>query len=125
MAARAMRSMIDSLEAGMSVADSLVHEAEQKGMEVTEATFKLRDARQARLQSRTMVHAFNEAKFREVVDQGLGVVATVRTEGKDAIDEFYFRRWGLGIATVIITIVGLSLYGTIRRIERRQKATQA
>jgi predicted CXXCH cytochrome family protein len=122
--ARTMRAMIDSLDMGMAVADSLMHEAEQKGMEVTESKFKLRDARQSRLQSRTMVHSFSEAKFREVVSQGLGVVATVRSEGTEAIEEFYFRRWGLGIATVIISLVGVSLYVLIRRIERRQKTAK-
>ena len=38
-------------------------------MEISEAKFKLRDARQARLQSRTMVHSFSEEKFRDVPDK--------------------------------------------------------
>ena len=38
-----------------------------------------------------------------------------------AIDEYYFRRWGLGIATLIISIVGIALYLTIRKIEIKQQ----
>lgn len=118
--ARTMRTLIDSLETGQQVASGLLEEAEQKGMEVSEARFKLRDANQARLQSRTAVHSFDEAKFREVVERGIHVSSNVKAEGRQALDEYYFRRWGLGIATIIISIVAISLYLTIRQIEKRQ-----
>ena len=118
--AKTMKSLIDSLEASSDSAAVLVDEAEQKGMEVSEARFKLRDAHQARLQSRTAVHSFNEAQFRDVVSKGIAVASVVRTEGKSAIDEYYFRRWGLGVATLVISLVLVSLYFTIKRIERKQ-----
>lgn len=119
-AARGMRSLIDSLESQEKTAVSLVEEAEQKGMEISEAKFKLRDAHQARLESRTMVHSFNQERFKEVVAKGLGVTASVREEAVDALDEYVFRRIGLGFATLAITILVVSLYLYIRRIERRQ-----
>ncbi|HEV8537456.1 MAG TPA: multiheme c-type cytochrome, partial [Bacteroidota bacterium] len=106
--AKAMRQLTDSLELSEAYADSLVADAEQKGMEVSELRFKLRDARQARLESRTMVHAFNREKFQEVVAKGLAVTSSVAVEGRQAVDEYFFRRWGLGIATLIITIVSIS-----------------
>jgi hypothetical protein len=89
-------------------------------MEISEAKFKLRDAHQARLESRTMVHSFNQERFKEVVAKGLGVTASVREEAVDALDEYVFRRIGLGFATLAITILVVSLYLYIRRIERRQ-----
>jgi predicted CXXCH cytochrome family protein len=119
--ARTMRQLIDSLEASEERARALVNDAEQKGMEISEAKFKLRDARQARLQSRTMVHSFNEEKFRDVVGKGLIVATVVSEEGHRAVDEYYFRRVGLGIATVIITILAISLYLLIKKIERKQQ----
>jgi predicted CXXCH cytochrome family protein len=119
-AAKAMRSLIDSLENNEKKASELVNEAEQKGMEISEAKYKLRDAHQARLESRTMVHAFNEGRFREVASKGLVVSATVSAEATDALDEYVFRRIGLGLATLAITILAISLYVYIRRIERRQ-----
>jgi hypothetical protein len=91
-------------------------------MEISEAKFKLRDARQARLQSRTMVHSFNEQKFRETVEKGLTTAQIVRSEAEAAIQEYSFRRIGLGIATIIITILAISLYLFIKRIERKQQA---
>ena len=119
--ARTMRALTDSLELLQTKASGLIDEAEQKGMEVSESKFKLRDAHQSRLQARTMVHSFNEGKFREVVGKGIGVASLVASEGQQAIDEYYFRRWGLGVATLIITIVALALYFSIKRIERKQK----
>jgi len=116
-----MRGLIDSLELREQGAQKLVNEAEQKGMEISEAKFKLRDVRQARLQSRTMVHAFSEGKFKEVVDNGIKISALIAEESQSAIHEYYFRRFGLVIATCIITLLALSLFLYVRRLERRQK----
>jgi len=115
--AKTMRQLIDSLARQQQCAESLVVDAEQKGMEISEAKFKLRDAHQARLQSRTMIHSFNEAKFREVVSAGISVTLFVQSEAQKAIDEYYFRRKGLGISTLIITILAVSLYLYIKKIE--------
>jgi predicted CXXCH cytochrome family protein len=120
-AAKEMRQLADSLEFAEKTAASLVDEAEQKGMEVSEAKFKLRDVRQARLQSRTMVHSFNEQKYSETVDKGLKTAAVVTADAQTAIDEYAFRRMGLGIASIVITILAISLYLFIKRIERRQR----
>jgi predicted CXXCH cytochrome family protein len=120
-AAKEMRQLADSLEFAEKTAASLVEEAEQKGMEVSEAKFKLRDVRQARLQSRTMVHSFDEQKYSETVDKGLKTAAVVTADAQTAIDEYAFRRMGLGIASIVITILAISLYLFIKRIERRQR----
>ncbi len=69
-AAKMMKVLIDSLEDSQKHAAELVQQAEQKGMEVSEAKFKLRDAHQARLEARTMVHSFNVEKYAKVVDKG-------------------------------------------------------
>lgn len=119
--AKAMRSLVDSLSTEEQQAIALVREAEQKGMEVTDAEFKLRDAHQARLQSRTTVHSFDEAKLREVVLKGLNATTFASDEAHSALDEYVFRRIGLGIATLIITILAISLYLYIRRLEGRQR----
>jgi predicted CXXCH cytochrome family protein len=119
--AQSMRRLVDSLDAGERNAAQLIDDAEQKGMEVSEAKFKLRDAHQARLQSRTMVHSFNEEKFREVIGKGITVAALVAGEGRHSVDEYYFRRWGLGIFSLVIFVVAIALYFTIRQIERKQQ----
>ena len=105
---------------GMAVAR--VNEAEQKGMEVSEAEFQLRSVREARLEARTKVHSFDEEQFLQVVGKGLEIASVVSVMANQAIDEYYFRRWGLGIATLIITALAVSLYLLVRRIERAQAA---
>ena len=119
-AAKAMRGLMDSLETAEQRAIALVDEAEQKGMEISEAKYKLRDAHQARLESRTMVHSFSEGRFRDVAAKGLTVSATINQEATQALDEYVFRRVGLGLATLAITVLAISLYIYIRRLERRQ-----
>jgi hypothetical protein len=118
-AAGVMRQLVDSLDAEEGAARAAITEAEQKGMEVTEPKFKLREIRQARLESKTVIHAFNEKRVQETVAKGLTVAAQVRREGEEAIDQYYFRRYGLGIATLVITILVISLGLYIRRLERR------
>ncbi|MDH3253201.1 MAG: cytochrome c3 family protein, partial [Ignavibacteria bacterium] len=122
--ARTMRVLADSLFAAETEATRLVSEAEQKGMEVGTAIFKLREVRQARLESRTKVHSFDESQFREVAGRGLAASAAVSGEALEAIDQYYFRRWGLLIASLIITSLAASLYVYIRRIEKRQSANK-
>jgi predicted CXXCH cytochrome family protein len=121
-AAAEMRSLLDSLERSEARARGLVDEAEQKGMEISDAKFRLRDVHQARLETRTVVHAFNVEKFREAANKGLETARDVRSEAEQAIDDFYFRRIGLGIATLIITILAAVLYLFVRRLEAKQRS---
>jgi predicted CXXCH cytochrome family protein len=120
LAAKVMRGLIDTMENREEYAKELVDEADQKGMDISDAKFKLRDIRQARLQSRTMVHAFNEAKFEEVVDNGLKTADFVISESQSSIHEYFFRRIGLAVSTIIITILALALYAFVRRLERKK-----
>jgi hypothetical protein len=114
-----MRQMLDSLEASERYAIHLVENAEQKGMEISEAKFKLREVRQARLQARTVIHAFNEEQFQTTIHQGSIVSLAIVQEAKNSVDEYYFRRIGLFIATLIITLVALLLYLYVRRMEKK------
>jgi hypothetical protein len=120
-AAKEMRSLADSLASIESESSALVDEAERKGMEIGAEKFALRDVRQARMESRTVVHAFNPAKFRDVTEKGIASALTIREDARGAVKEFYFRRAGLGVATLIITVLAISLFLMIRRIERRQQ----
>ena len=119
--AKSMRGWIDSLDSEEQRVISMVNDAEQKGMEISEAKFKLKDVRQARLQSRTMVHAFNEEKFIEVIGNGLKTTAFIAEESNTAIHEYFFRRIGLVISTFILTILAVSVYLYVRRLERNQR----
>ena len=120
--AATMRQLADSLADAEDSAQRLLNDAEQKGMEVGEARFAARSIRQARLESRTKVHSFQESQFRDVVEKGLSAAKDVSAQAEEAIGEYHFRRWGLLIASFAITLLAVSLYLLIRRIESRQRA---
>ncbi len=114
-----MKQWLDSLTAQDSLANALVYEAEQKGMEVEEEKFELRNIHQARIETRTIVHSFSEDKFKEVVNKGFSSSKNVIAEANSAIDEYYFRRIGLGVSVLIISFLALVLFLYIRRIEKQ------
>lgn len=118
-AAKTMKELIDTLARSERDAALLIENAQQKGMEVGEAQFMLRDVHQARLESRTMVHSFNVGRFKEVIAKGMTVSAEVTREGQTALDEFHFRRVGLGVATCIISVLAFLVFLYIRRIEKK------
>jgi cytochrome c551/c552 len=119
--AQNMKILIDSLEIAQKYAQSLIDNAEQKGMEVEDEKFELRDAHQAVLEAKTAVHSFNEKKFDDVVvDKGLKVTSKVIKDAKSSIDEYYFRRKGLGIALIITILLAVGLYLYIKDYEKNQ-----
>ncbi len=114
-----MKQWLDSLTAQEDLAKSLVFDAEQKGMEVEEEKFELRNINQAKIETRTIVHSFNKEKFKEVVDKGFSSSRNVIAEAKGSIHEYYFRRTGLGISVLIITFLIVILFLYIRKIEKQ------
>ncbi len=118
--AAAMRALADSLVRQEERGIDLVEEPEQKGMEVSDARFKLRDIRQAVIESRTVLHGFSLDSYSEVINRGLVIGRDVIEQAQGAIDEYYFRRIGLGVSSLIITVLAVAIYLTIRRIEGKQ-----
>jgi predicted CXXCH cytochrome family protein len=123
--AKDMKSLLDSLEVAQKYADTLIYDAEQKGMEVEDEKFELRDANQAILEAKTAVHSFNEKKFNDIVEgKGLKVTNKVIKDAKASIDEYYFRRKGLGIALIITILLAIGLYLYIKDYEKNQKKNE-
>jgi predicted CXXCH cytochrome family protein len=117
--AKMMRQLIDSLDNTKSSAMVLINNAEQKGMDVTEAKFKLRDINQIKLEARTQIHSFDPAKFKEVVGKGLVISSDATADAKGAIHEYSFRRVGLGISVFLISLLAFGLFLYIRKIEKK------
>ncbi len=118
--AKKMRALMDSLDYLEQDAIKLVNEAEQKGMEISETKFKLKDVHTAKLQSRTAVHSFNEKKFEEVVvDKGINTANIIRKEAVESIDDYYFRRKGLTVSIFLMFLLAGGLYLYIKQIEKK------
>ncbi len=76
-----MKMLIDSLKNKDSVTTKILDEANQKGMDVSDATFSLKDVRQVLIQSRTTIHAFNLDKFKEQINEGFTIVNKAEITG--------------------------------------------
>ena len=118
---RHMRALLDSLRTGQVNADRMLDRASQLGMDVADAQYDLKDVHQALVQSRVAIHSFKLNELADAIHPGIGVLATARKSAEDAIHDYYFRRQGLAVSTLIVTIVAVLLYLKIREIERRQR----
>lgn len=114
-----MKSVIDSLISLDSSAKNILSEAVQKGMDVSDATFSLKDVRQALIESRTTIHAFDLDKFKEKITPGFEIANKAKVAGEAAINEYYYRRIGLGFSTLIVTLLVIGLYFKLRKVEKK------
>ncbi len=117
----AMKAALDSLTNGQKDAALLIAHAEQLGMDVSDASYSLKDVNQSLVESRVQIHAFAVAPLVSAAQPGLKIVADAQKSALGAIDEYYFRRHGLGIATLVITLLVVLLFFKIRQIERKSK----
>lgn len=113
-----MRSLIDSLKWSFHRADSLLHQAEQAGVEVSQAIFELGGAQNSLVQARAAVHSFTLEAVMEHATEGFEVTERAQEQGYEALDELQFRRTGLVISVAIIAVVIAGLILKIREIER-------
>ncbi len=118
-AAVAMHNDIRALKAKISFADSLVQKAERAGMQITEAQFQLKDANDALIKSRTMVHSFSVDKEKESTVAGLKSVNEAIVGGEKALKDLQFRRKGLAVSIVFIAILALGLYLKIKELDKK------
>ena len=118
--AKQMRLLIDSLKTEDDTTKIILEDATQKGMDVSDAVFMLKDVRQNLIQTRTSVHAFNLEIFDSTISSGFKIIKKAKSEGLAAVDDYYFRREGLGIATIIVTLLVIGLYFKIRKMEKKE-----
>ncbi len=115
-AAEAIHAHIVTLGEAVARAGSLLDGAEQAGMEISQARFDLRDAHEALVKARSLVHTLDPARVAATAEEGLGVAARVERAGLDALAELGFRRRGLLLSLVLI--LGL-MAGLVWKIRER------
>ena len=108
----------ETLTVAVDSARSLTNQAAERGMTVTDLEFDLKDADQVLIQMRSLVHAFNYDSLSQNASNGLDNAKKIQKSAAGLIEEYYFRRWGLGISSVLITLLALALYLKIRSIDR-------
>ena len=119
--AEGISASLKKLVAVHDEAKVILEDAKTKGMMTTDAEFLLKDVEQALIQSRTRLHAFNLDSVKSKAEEGIKNAETVKANSASLIDEYYFRRKGLGLATLFFTLLIVGLYIKIRQIEKNQK----
>ncbi|MGC8653411.1 MAG: ammonia-forming cytochrome c nitrite reductase subunit c552 [Candidatus Kryptoniota bacterium] len=116
-----IKAVLDSLTNGQKDAEVLLGRAEQLGMDVSDVRYSLKDVNQSLIEARVKIHAFETGPVLASAQPGLKIVAEAQRSAIDAVNEYYYRRNGLGIATLINTLLVILLYLKLREIERKQK----
>jgi predicted CXXCH cytochrome family protein len=119
--ADSLRTSIENLKAARNEANEILTEADRKGMMITDASFLMKDVEQSIVKARTRVHAFNIDSLAPVAEVGLEKADSVKVISAKLIDEYYFRRKGLAVATLIITFIVVLLFVRIRHISRSRE----
>jgi len=122
--AQQMKEQIERLKTQLANAQNTVGQAARMGMDTSDGDFEIHEASSKLIQARTYIHSFSIAQLKPVVDEGVGHALQAENQGRKAISEFHFRRHGLWITLVILTLLILGLVWKIRESERKQGPKQ-
>ena len=114
-----MSVMLAHLVKEKDSATALVADAGQRGMMIVDEEFALKEIDQLMIQVRSSVHAFNLDTLKPYYEQGIAKTKSVHEAGVGLIDEYYFRRYGLGISSIIITFLAIALWLKIKALEKQ------
>lgn len=112
---------IDSLKNQITLAEDLMSQAEQKGMEISDLFFPLEEAHQVLIKTRTSIHSFNKDYLLEVASNGFTSSEEAIQGAKLALIEFDLRRKWLFILSLIITFFAVTMYFKIKDIDSRNR----
>ncbi|HVN03508.1 MAG TPA: cytochrome c3 family protein [Bryobacteraceae bacterium] len=110
-AAAKMASLMSDLANRLAAADAVLAQAQNSGVEVSDATLRQRDAHQSLVKARADVHAFAIQAVSTQVQEGLAIANEDYRAGQSALKERDVRRAGLAVslAAILVTIAGLWL----------------
>ena len=106
---------LQSLGTAADSAAFMLNLAREKGMMITDEEFTIKEIGQIRVQARSAIHAAASDSLLPKVEEGITKSTDVHKRAAALLDEYDFRRTGLGIATIIISLLALGLYLKIRR----------
>ena len=112
---------ISEFAASTEAAQALLVEAEKKGVEVSEALFRLQDATSALILARNLTHSLSPSEIENGLSDGSKALTEVKVRGEEALREARFRRSGLVLATVFIILLALALFLKIRDLQKAKQ----
>ncbi len=117
--ADSVRNAINKLVEAHQAALDMLEDAKSKGMMTTDEEFLMKEVDQSLIQTRTHIHSFDILVVIPKAEEGIAKADSVRIKSAQLIDEYFFRRKGLGVATLVITFLAILLYARIRKLEKK------
>ncbi|MFW6198190.1 MAG: cytochrome c3 family protein [Acidobacteriota bacterium] len=121
-AAGRLLNAMTSLAARTAQAERTLLAARRGGVETREAAAEVGAAVDAHIQLQVLLHTFEigeETPFREQHREGMEQASAALQAGHEALEELDWRRRGLAVALVIITLVLIGLALKIREVSAR------
>ena len=117
----AMRRLIDSLTEVQANSQRVLDQANNLGMDVSQAQFTLADVTTALTKARTAIHSFRADTVRAQIAVGLKTATGAAEQGRAALVEHSYRRLGLAISVPFILGLAGALWLRLRYIEADQE----
>ena len=112
-------SSLTKLKNEYDAANAKYLEVKQIGMNDVEIGFQLQDAKQALIQSRTLIHTFDSAKVGAKAKDGIDISNKASLLAQKEIDDYSTRRNGFAIATLTFLVFVIALYFKIKDKEKK------
>lgn len=87
-----------------------------KGMNNIDIEYSLKNIKQDLIQSRTLIHTFDTSQVFAKANEGILASYDAIKLADNEINEYFNRRLGYGIATIILILLALALYLKIRSL---------
>ncbi len=116
--ATSMKQLFDTLNIQHKAASEYLDKAEQLGMDVSDEKYSFQNLKSILIKAKTSVHTLELAKFKDELNPGVEIVNDAEISGKKAIENYYFRRKGLAVATILVSLLVVLLFLKLKRIEK-------
>jgi len=114
-----MKEKIGKFSNSIHDVENILQAAHNKGVEVSEAQFLLREANTLLIMIRNLTHRFSLELIEEKITEGDEIVSEVKEAGEEALKEADFRRRGLVIAVFFLALMAIAVYLKVRQIDRK------
>ena len=116
--ANEMAQQITDLKQNIAEAQKETDRTAQYGRDVSIAKMKIKDAQDALIKARTLVHTVSLEKLKEVVLPAEKATSEAVETDKEATVDLAFRYVGLSIFLIVALIIALLLYLKVRQMEK-------
>lgn len=116
-AAAAMSMSVDSLKFAIQSAESIVKEAEEKGVEGGQARFDLGSAKDDLTRVRSVIHTFDPKQVSELTSAGIKTSNAVKETAEAALGDIRTRQIGLAVSLLVIIFLAVMIRFKIKQVD--------